>query len=176
MISLLAASVLAQPEPLVGAIRGSAFAPVKAELHRLGFDTVSVAGQVVDRAQKYHLEFENGGDRIVVIFTTEVGTALKDVRIVNRPYKFNTDEYRNQHYPDIKGGSVGRGIIGIHATRDDETDMPMEQIACMLNLTNPINGEVRGGINLKLQDNSNTWLRGHFSAKLVDLSGDDVSG
>lgn len=173
MVALLAAAVLSQPEPLVGAIRGASFAPTEVELQRLGFDTVSVEGKVVDRARKYHLEFEAGDERILVIFTTEAGTALGDVRIVNRPYKFNTEEYRAQHYRDIEGGSVGRGIIGIHATRNSKTDMPMEQIACMLTLTNPLNGWVRGGINMKLQDGSGTWLRGHFTAKYEDLSDDE---
>jgi hypothetical protein len=162
-----------------GSVDGRGFRPTEVKLKKLGVNSASMSGKVLDEAQAYILEFRTGRDffpdqAIEIWFAIDKGASLQNRQIVCKPFKFGTEGYRKQHYIPTKSACVARGITGVNfgARRGTESmpnmEMVNEEISCVLTFGRSQGQRIAGTVELKLPNHPKTWLKGAFVA---DLSG-----
>jgi len=157
--------------PVSGKLGGHPFVPTRVEWQPLGLSTVSLGGKVVDKTRQHTLSFRVGDDfipdhEIKLWISFDDGKPLAPRTWHWRPTAFNTEAYRKQSYPVSRsGGSVARGITGVHTTADN--GQFMEGYSARLEFLRVEKGTLIGRIGLILPDGRMSYLNGHFRAKIL---------
>lgn len=154
-----------------GRVLGKPFTAVGAKLAVLGESTVTTEGKVRDRAQVYHLTLGSTNDfipddSVLIILQTDVKVPLSGKTFRMSGAKFGTDAYRAERFP--RSNSVGRGVIGVHATinfdKNPRTEMWSDGYRGGITFGKAANGSQPGYVELQLPDGST--LKGSFVAKI----------